>query len=58
LKGVLEEEAGGRIPLPEMLEWTVKMLNGLGYRGDDAAKEISRVRDGVEWRLKSGLYDI
>jgi hypothetical protein len=58
LKGVLEEEAGGRTPLPEMLEWTVKMLNGLGYRGDDAAKEISRVRDGVEWRLKKGLYDI
>lgn len=51
LRRVLEDEANGQIPFTEMLEWVVSVLNGLGYYGKEAEKEISRIREGVEWRL-------
>ncbi|QDS75723.1 hypothetical protein FKW77_008147 [Venturia effusa] len=52
LRRVLEDEANKRMPFQPMLEWIVAMLNGLGYHGEEAEKEISRVKEGVEWRLK------
>jgi hypothetical protein len=55
LRRLLEDEVSGQLPYQGMLEWIVKMLNGLGYRGDEAVKEISRVREGVEWRWRNGL---
>jgi hypothetical protein len=55
LTRVLEDEASGQLPYQGMLQWVVKMLNSLGYRGDEAVREISRVRESVEWRWKKGL---
>lgn len=51
LRRVLEDELNGKLPGPEMLEWVVSILNGLGYHGKKAEKEITRIREGVEWRL-------
>ncbi|TID25312.1 hypothetical protein E6O75_ATG04517 [Venturia nashicola] len=51
LRRVLEDEVNGQLPMQEMLDWVVSVFNGLGYRGKGAEKEISRIREGVEWRL-------
>lgn len=51
LRRVLEDEVDGCLPIPEMLEWVVSILNALGYHGQGAEKEITRIREGVEWRL-------
>ncbi|KAE9985276.1 hypothetical protein BLS_009019 [Venturia inaequalis] len=51
LRRVLEDEINKRLPSPEMLDWVVGVLEGLGCRGKAAEKEIRRIREGVEWRL-------